>query len=89
MIHLNILTHFKDTFNQTKQSLDKYNENLQNEYFEIEENENLQKAYKRGEIIFDKCEDDYNNFFNSNVVCIYMRFFNKGLVRYFFLCGTM
>ena len=42
-------------------SLDNYNENLRNELFEVEPNENYDKAYRRGETIFDKCEDDLKN----------------------------
>ena len=61
MAKLQILTHFTQLFENVKQSLNNYNDNLRNELFEIEPLESNQQAYKRGETIFDKCEDDLKN----------------------------
>ena len=61
MAQLQILTQFKQLFDDVKLSLNHYNNNLRNELFEIEPNENNEQAYKRGEIIFDKRQDDIRN----------------------------
>jgi predicted transcriptional regulator len=61
MTRLQNLKQFKQLFINTNKSLDNYNNNLRNELFEIEPNENYQHAYKRGETIFDKCEDNLRN----------------------------
>ena len=61
MAKLEILIQFKTLFDDVKQSLDNYNDNLKNELFEEEPNESHEKAYQRGESIFDKCEDDLKN----------------------------
>ena len=58
MAQLQILTQFKQLFDDFKKSLNNYNDNLRNELFEIEPNEDNEKAYQRGETIFDQCEDD-------------------------------
>ena len=54
MAKLQILTQFKQLFEKVKQSLDNYNDNLRNELFEIEPKESNEKAYRRGETIFDQ-----------------------------------
>ena len=64
MAELKILTQFINLFDETKQCLKTYNLNVKNELFEVEPNEELNKAYKRGEIIYDRCEDDLNNLNN-------------------------
>ena len=61
MAQLEILTQFKQLFENVKQSLNNYNDNLRNELFEKEPNESNDQAYQRGETIFDKCEDDLKN----------------------------
>ena len=61
MTQLQILTQFKELFNDVQEMLQEYNDNLRNELFEIEPNEDHQQAYKRGETIFDRCEDDIRN----------------------------
>ena len=61
MAKLQILTQFKQLFENVKLALNNYNDNLRNELFEIEPNENDEKAYQRGETIFDRCEDDLKN----------------------------
>ena len=61
MAQLQILTQFKQLFDDVKESLNNYNENLRNELFEIEPNESNDQAYQRGEVIFDRCEDDLRN----------------------------
>ena len=66
MTQLQILTQFSKLFTEVKQSLDNYNNNLINQLFEIEPNEDQNKAYKRGETIYDKCEDDLRNI--SNII---------------------
>ena len=48
-------------FNDVKEKLNNYNDNLRNELFEIELNEDNEQAYRRGETIFDQCEDDLRN----------------------------
>ena len=54
MTKLEILTQFRDLFDDVKRSLDNYNDNLRNELFEIEPKESNEKAYRRGETIFDQ-----------------------------------
>ena len=61
MAQLQILTQFSQLFNQVKQSLDNYNENLKNDLFEIEEDESNEDNYQKGETIFDQCENDVKN----------------------------
>ena len=61
MTDLVVLTQFNRLLKEVKYSLNKYNDNLRNELFEIEPNESYEKAYQRGETIFDKCEDDLKN----------------------------
>ena len=61
MARLQILTQFKETFENVKTLLDNYNNNLRNELFEIDLNEDNQQLYQRGETIYDQCEDDLNN----------------------------
>ena len=61
MAQLQILTQFVQLFDDVKNSLNNYNENLQNELFEKEPNESNEKAYRRGETIFDQCENDLRN----------------------------
>ena len=61
MARLQILTQFKETFENVKTLLDNYNNNLRNELFEIDLNEDNQQLYERGETIYDQCEDDLNN----------------------------
>ena len=61
MTQLQILTQFKELFDDVQECLLNYNQNLRNELFEIEPNENNQQVYRRGETIFDKCEEDIRN----------------------------
>ena len=61
MTQLTILTPFKQLIDDVKERLNNYNENLRNELFEKEPNEDNEQAYKRGESIFDQCEDDIRN----------------------------
>ena len=61
MTQLQDLKQFTQLFNDVKISLTYYNENLKNELFEVEPNEDNEKAYKRGETIFDQCEEDIKN----------------------------
>ena len=61
MAELQILTQFKNLFDDVQECLLNYNQNLKNELFEIEPNEDHNKAYKRGETIYDRCEDDIKN----------------------------
>ena len=61
MAKLEILTQFKQSFIKVNQSLNNYNNNLRNELFEAEPNESNDKAYRRGETIFDQCEKDIEN----------------------------
>ena len=61
MAELQILTQFKNLFDEIKQCLKTYNLNLKNELFVIEPNETNDKAYERGESIFDNCENDLKN----------------------------
>ena len=61
MTHLENLTHFSDLLSTVKQLVDTYNYNLRNELFEIEDGENYEDAYQRGEAIFDCCEDNLRN----------------------------
>ena len=49
MAQLQILTQFNQLFDQVKESLDNYNSNLKNEIFEIEPNEDKNKAYIKEE----------------------------------------
>ena len=61
MTQLTILTPFKQLIDYVKERLNNYNDNLRNELFEKEPNEDNEEAYKRGEIIFDKCQQDIQN----------------------------
>ena len=61
MTQLTILTQFKQIIDDVKQKLENYDDNLRNELFEKEPNEDNEKAYKRGETIFDKCQQDIQN----------------------------
>ena len=61
MTQLQILTQFNQLFNEVRNSLNNYNENLRNELFEIEPNEDYDQSYRKGEIIFDQYEDDIRN----------------------------
>ena len=61
MTQLQILSQFKELFNDVQECLLNYNQNIKNELFEVEPNEHHQEAYKRGETIFDRCEDDIKN----------------------------
>ena len=61
MTQLQILTPFKELLINVTNSLDNYNDNLRNELFEKEINEDNEQAYKRGETIFDQCEENLRN----------------------------
>ena len=64
MAQLQILTQFNRLIGEVKQSLDTYNEQVKNEMFDIEDienNENIQQIYRKGERIFDQVEDDLVN----------------------------
>ena len=61
MTELKSLKQFNQVFNDVKNSLNNYNDNLRNELFEKEPNEDNEQAYKRGETIFDQCEEDIRN----------------------------
>ena len=61
MAELKILKQFTDLFEEVKRSLDHYNDNLKNEEFQQQENEANEKAYKRGETIFDQFDENLNN----------------------------
>ena len=57
MTQLQILTQFKELFNDVQECLLNYNQNLKNELFEVEPNEDQNNAYKRGETIFDRIQE--------------------------------
>ena len=61
MTELKILTRFSKLFTEVKQTIDYYNQNLRNDIFMKEENETNDKAYKRGEGIFDQFDENVNN----------------------------
>ena len=61
MAELNILNHFTELFDIIKRSLNYYNDNLRNDKFVIEPNENKDKAYKRGETLFDQFDENLSN----------------------------
>ena len=61
MAQLQPLTVYKQILIDVKQSLDNYNYSIINELFEIEEGEDYNNAYNRGESIFDQYENDINN----------------------------
>ena len=61
MTKLEILSQFKTLFEDVQECLLNYNQNLKNELFEVEPNETNEKAYKRGESIYDRCEYDLKN----------------------------
>ena len=61
MTQLQNLTPFEQLIDDVKERLNNYNDNLRNELFEKEPNEDNEQAYKRGESIFDQCEDDIRN----------------------------
>ena len=61
MAQLQILERFTQLFEEVYDSLKVYNNNLRNELFEVEPNEDNEKAYKRGETIYDRCEYDLKN----------------------------
>ena len=61
MTQLIILTQFKQLIDDVKEKLNYYNNNLRNELFDKEPNESNEQAYKRGETIFDQCEEDIRN----------------------------
>ena len=61
MAQLQNLTPFKQLIDDVKEKLNYYDVNLRNELFEKEPNEDNVQAYKRGESIFDKCQQDIRN----------------------------
>ena len=61
MAKLQILTQFGQLFTEVNQTLDFYNENLKNNLFQKDEKESNEKAYKRGEGIFDQFDENLNN----------------------------
>ena len=61
MAELKILKQFSQLFTEVKQTLDYYHENLKNNNFTREENETSDKAYKRGETVFDQFDENLNN----------------------------
>ena len=61
MAELQILKEFTELFDNVKTSLHHYNKNLRNESFIIDSNENNEKAYKRGEGIFDQFDENLRN----------------------------
>ena len=65
MAELNILKQFTELFENVKQSLYNYNNNLRNEFFYVDENEDNKKAYKRGETLFDQFDE---NLINLNIL---------------------
>ena len=53
-IQLTTLKQFSDLFDCVKESINNYEENLKNNTFYVDENESMEKAYKRGETLYDK-----------------------------------
>ena len=61
MTKLENLNQYNQLFNEINTSLTNYNKNLRNELFEIEDNETHEEICRKGETIFDCCEDDLIN----------------------------
>ena len=79
MTELKVLKNFSELFDDVKKALNYYNENLKNDIFVEEENEDNQKAYKRGETIFDQMDE---NLFNINLILSK----EKELIKFFEKC---
>ena len=61
MAELQILTQFSELFEEVKRSLENYNDNLKNDQFIVDEKEESDKAFKRGETLFDQFDENLNN----------------------------
>ena len=61
MAELQVLTQFSELFENVQLTLQHYNENIRNNLFDKRDNETNDKAYKRGETIFDQFDENLNN----------------------------